>query len=138
MGIFDKLTGEKEIVLDSKSAILLGCLTMVAADGDIDDDEIAIIRRIDGNASTRAWETALNALKKKPLMECAALVAQYINPEHVEPLMANLIDIAMADSELMGAEKQLLEHYMELLSPDPSAIDNIVSVIGLKNSVKTI
>ena len=46
MGIFDKLTGSKDISLSPKSALALAAMTMIGIDGSIEDDEIAILRRI--------------------------------------------------------------------------------------------
>ena len=111
---------------------------MIAADGDIDDDEIAILRRIDGNSETPAWNNALKAWKKHDFDECIALVAKFIDRSHVNPLMANLIDIAMADGHLAGKEQRLLESYMEALSPDQARVEMYIEVIGDKNSVSTI
>ncbi|MBP7242145.1 hypothetical protein [Amaricoccus sp.] len=138
MSLFNRLTGGRETTLDSKSAILLACITMIAADGDIDDDEIAILRRIDGPRETPAWDNAVKAWKAHNLDECIALVAKFIERSHVNPLMANLIDIGMADGHLASREQQLLEAYMEALSPDQSRVEAYVEVIGEKNSVSTI
>ena len=90
------LTGGGETTLDSKAAILLACITMIAADGDVDDDELAILRRIDGPRATPAWDNALKAWKKHNFDECIALVAKFVDRSRVNPLMANLIDIARA------------------------------------------
>ena len=138
MGLFDRLGGSREVILNSKSAILLACITMVAADGDIDDDELAIIRRIDGAGNTAAWDAAVAVFKKHSLGDCADYACKFVDKSHVLPLMANLIDIAMADGQLMGAEKALLERYMEELNPDQGVVSEIVGVIKLKNSVTTI
>lgn len=138
MSLFNRLTGGGETTLDSKAAILLACITMIAADGDIDDDELAILRRIDGPRTTPAWDSALKAWKKHSFDECIALVAKFIDREHVNPLMANLIDIAMADGHLAGDEQRLLEAYMEALSPDQARVEMYIEVIGDKNSVSTI
>ncbi len=138
MSLFNRLTGGGETTLDSKSAILLACITMIAADGDIDDDEIAILRRIDGPHATPAWDKALKAWKRHEFDDCVALVAKFVDRSHVNPLMANLIDIAMADGHLAGREQQLLEAYMEALSPDKARVEMYVEVIGEKNSVSTL
>ena len=53
MGLFDNLRGQQEIALTPRSAMLLACISMVAADGAIDDDEISVIQRIDGRADMR-------------------------------------------------------------------------------------
>jgi uncharacterized tellurite resistance protein B-like protein len=138
MSLFNRLTGGGETTLDSKAAILLACITMIAADGDIEDDEIAILRRIDGPHESPAWNNALKAWKKHNLEDCVRLVAKFVDRSHVNPLMANLIDIAMADGNLAGREQQLLEAYMEALSPDQSRVEMYIEVIGDKNSVSTI
>ena len=138
MSLFGKLTGGGETTLDSKSAILLACITMIAADGDIDDDEIAILNRIDGPRATPAFDNALRAWKKHSFDECIALVAKFVDRSHINPLMANLIDIAMADGHLAGQEQKLLEGYVEALSPDQSRVEMYVEVIGEKNSVSTL
>lgn len=138
MSVFNRLTGGGETTLDSKEAILLACMTMIAADGDVDDDELAILHRIDGPRATPAFENALKAWNKHDFDACISLVAKFIERSHVNPLMANLIDIAMADGHLDGNEKQLLEAYMEALSPDQSRVEMYVEVIGEKNSVSTI
>jgi len=49
-----------------------------------------------------------------------------------------LIDIAMPDGNLAGQEQQLLEAYMEALSPDRSRVEMYVEMIGEKNSISTI
>lgn len=138
MSIFGKLTGGGETTLDSKAAILLACITMIAADGDIDDDELAILNRIDGPLKTPAFDAALKAWKKHGFDECIALVAKFLDRSHVNPLMANLIDIGMADGHLAGDEQKLLEAYMEALSPDQARVEMYVEVIGEKNSVSTL
>jgi len=43
MSLFTRLTGGGETTLDSKAAILLASISMIAADVDIEDDEIAIL-----------------------------------------------------------------------------------------------
>ncbi len=54
------------------------------------------------------------------------------------PFRANLIDIAMADGSLAGAEKRLLENYVEKLQIGADVVSAMVDVIGLKNAVRTI
>jgi uncharacterized membrane protein YebE (DUF533 family) len=138
MGLFDRLGGSREVTLSSKSAILLACVTMVAADGDVDDDELAVIRRIDGTGSTAAWEAAVKVWKQHSASECADYACKFVEPTHVEALLANLTDIAMADGQLAGAEKRLLETYVSKLGVNDNVVSSIVDVIGLKNSVRTI
>ena len=45
MGLFDKLLG-KDVKLTSKSAFILSAMTLIAADGNIDEEEILYLRRL--------------------------------------------------------------------------------------------
>ena len=138
MSLFNRLTGGRETTLDSKEAILLAYNTMIAADGDIDEDELAILRRINGPHEKPAWDSALKAWRRYDFDEFIALVAKFIDLAHLNPLMANLIDTTMGDGHLPGDEQQLLEAYMEALAPDQSRVEMYIEVIGDKNSVSTI
>lgn len=134
MGLFDKLIGGQEISLSPQGGLLLAAISMVAIDGDVDDDELAIIRRLDGSRSTDNWEAALKAWKTKSLQECISLASSSMNPDQRLIAIANLIDIAMADGVLAGAEKDLLEAYVSSFDVDIAQIENIVNVISIKNN----
>ena len=138
MSIFDGLRGQNKITLDSKSAVLLSCILMVSADGSVDDDEMAIIRRIDGSGSTNSWDAAVKAYNKLDRSAAFDLACESLSRDHLMPLMANLIDIAMADGELAGDEKRLLEKFLLKLQPDVGEITSMVDVISVKNSIRTI
>ncbi len=79
MGLFDKLIGAREVALTPQGGLLLAAISMVAIDGDVDDDELAIIRRLDGSGATDAWEAAVKVWKTKPVEECVSLAAASMN-----------------------------------------------------------
>ncbi len=134
MGLFDKLIGNTEISLNPQAGLLLSAITMVAIDGDVDDDELAIIRRLDGSRSTDAWEAALKTWKRKTTSECIILASESMNDKQRMVAIANLIDIAMADGFLAGAEKDLLEAYVKAFDLQDSDVRGIVDVISVKNN----
>lgn len=134
MGLFDKLGGKKEISLTPQAGLLLSAITMAAIDGDADDDELAVIRRLDGSGRTDAWDSAVKAWKMKSLEECIQLAAGSMNSEQRLVAIANLIDIAMADGMLAGAEQKLLEAYVEAFEVGEAEIEQIVNVISIKNN----
>jgi len=139
MSVFDKLRGGGgPAKISSKAAMLLGCILMASADGEVDDDELAIVRRLDGHGSTENWDTAVRAFKRNDRSTCFNMVCDSINSDHVMPFLANLVDMAMADGSLHGQEKNLLEGFVEKLSADADAVGAIVDVIGLKNSISTL
>lgn len=134
MGLFDKLGGHKDIALSPQAGLLLAAISMVAIDGDVDEDELAVIRRLDGSDSTEAWESALKAYKQKSVKECVELATASMNSDQRLTAVANLIDIAMADGGLAGAEKSLLEAYVTAFGVSESAVEGIVEVIAIKNN----
>jgi len=134
MGLFSKLGGSNEISLTPQGGLLLAAITMTAIDGDIDNDEIAIIRRLDGSGKTDAWDSAVKAWKIKTVEECISLAASSMNSEQQLVAIANLIDIAMADGVLVGDEQRLLEAYVEAFDVRESDIETIVNVIAIKNN----
>jgi len=134
MGLFDKLGGNKKISLTPQAGLLLSAITMAAIDGDADDDELAVIRRLDGSGRTDAWDSAVKAWKMKSLEECIPLAAGSMNSEQRLVAITNLIDIAMADGVLAGAEQQLLEAYVEAFEVGEEVIEQIVDVISIKNN----
>ncbi len=134
MGLFDKLGGGREISLTPQAGLLLSAITMVAIDGDVDDDELAIIRRLDGSGRTDAWDSAVRAWKMKSVEECIPLAANSMNSEQRLSAMANLIDIAMADGVLADAERQLLEAYVRAFEISKEEIERIVNIVSIKNN----
>jgi tellurite resistance protein len=134
MGLFDKLGGTKEIVLSKQSALLLSAMTMIGIDGDIDDDEVAIIQRMNReNPSGDDWENALKTWRKKSISESIEIVANILEKEDQITAVANLVDIAMADGILDGDEKILLEAYIEKFDVSSSVVESIVDVVFMKN-----
>jgi len=70
MGLFDKLSSGGQIKLSSQGALLLSAMTMIGIDGDIDDDEVAILQRMDrGNRSSRDWNDSFKTWKKKSIKD---------------------------------------------------------------------
>ncbi len=134
MGLFDKLGGGGEIKLSSQGALLLSALTMIGIDGDIDDDEVAIIQRMDrGNRTSDDWDSAIKAWRKKSISECVDIVTNTLDKQQQITVMANLVDIAMADGILDGDEKILLEQYIEKFDVDTAVVESIVEVVSIKN-----
>ncbi len=134
MGLFDKLLGSKESALTPQAGLLLAAIAMVSIDGDVDDNEFAVIRRLDGSGKTEAWDLAVRVWKAKSIEECVELAAGSMNGEQRLGAIANLIDISMADGALGGSEKRLLEAFVEAFQVDVEAVARIVEVISIKNN----
>lgn len=111
MGFFDKLTGNKDVALSPQAGLLLAAITMVAIDGDMDDDELAVIRRLDGSNSTTAWESAVKTWKAKTARECVPIATAAMNQEQ---------RVVAMDVASFGV--------------DGATVQNIVEVVAIKNN----
>lgn len=133
MGLFDKLLG-KDAKLTPKSAYVLAAMTLIAADGSIDEEEILYLRRLakgDGDSvknAQKVWQANPN------LKDLLPLIAAALDDKQREVVMANLIDLAMADGLLAGAEKELLSLYLQAFNINEEKIKPIIDVIAIKNN----
>jgi uncharacterized tellurite resistance protein B-like protein len=134
MSFFDKLRGASTSDMTPRAAMLLACISMVGADGDIDDDEIAIINRIDGKQVTPAWDQAVRVWKQvSNPRDCVALTAPKLDEAQRRFTLANLVDIAMADGVLGGAEQQLLQDYLQAFGLDDGFVNSLAEFVSIKN-----
>lgn len=135
MGLFDKLRGNSELELSPRAATLLACISMVGADGHIDDEEISIIYRIDGEQRTPAWDQASRAWRQvdRPA-DCVTQVAPRLDTAQRHFTLANLVDIAMADGFLECQEQALLQTYLTAFKLDAAFVEAVGDVIGTNRS----
>lgn len=134
MGIFDKLTGSKPAQLTPKSALVLSALTVVAADGVIDDAELNDLAKI-VRGDRKAVDTALAVMRANPFPGVIDFVAATLDEKQKLATLAILCDIAMADGILAGNEQKILQMYMDKFKVSESAIKPIIDVIALKNDI---
>ena len=134
MGLFDSLS-RKEIEITPQGALLLSAITMVAIDGDIDDDEVAIITRMNKGDNPYDFDNALKFWKKNSYTDCVKKVAEVVNREEQKTVMANLIDIAMADGSFDGDEEKLAEEYIVAFDMDIEFVRQVVDMISIKNKI---
>lgn len=134
MGILDALRGSPKAALSPKTAMLLACVSMMGADGEISDDEVNIVRRIDGGEPSDEWDLALRTWEKMSgPRECIELVSGCLDVPQRQYTFANLIDIALADGGLGDAEQQLIEGYMIAFDLEVEFVDAALKVLVTKN-----
>jgi uncharacterized tellurite resistance protein B-like protein len=132
MGIFSKMTGNRGTVLAPKAALALAAMTMIGADGSVEDEELASLEKI-VRGDSNAFEQAHRAYKDLSVLESADLVNKSLDQEQKVAVIANILDIAMADGLLAGAEEQLMHEYLNRFGlPEPD-VKKLIDVIALKN-----
>jgi uncharacterized tellurite resistance protein B-like protein len=131
MGIFDKLTG-KTATLTPKSALVLSALTVIAADGVIDEAEVNDLAKI-VRGDRKSIDVALQVLKANKFPGVIDMVAGVLDEKQKLATLAILCDIAMADGILANEEKQVLQMYMDKFGISEAALKPIIETIAIKN-----
>lgn len=134
VSLFSKLSVGSGINLTPQAGLLLAAVTMVAIDGDVDEDEMAIINRLNSGGERADWDAAFKTWKGNDAQNCVRLSAAAMNPDQQLVAMANLIDIAMADGVLGDSERALLEAFVATFDVSEDDIQAIVDVIAIKNN----
>lgn len=122
-----------EQLLTPRAAILLAAITVSAADGELNTNEVAIINRLDGFSTSSDWDFAIGVWNDTPMEDCVDLVAKSLNERQQRICFANLVDIAMADGSLHESESFLLGAYTSAFNVADADIEKIFDVITLKN-----
>jgi uncharacterized tellurite resistance protein B-like protein len=131
MGIFDRLTG-KPATLTPKSALVLSALTVIAADGVIDESEINDLAKI-VRGDKKSIDVALQVLKANQFPGVIDMVAAVLDEKQKLATLAILCDIAMADGILAAEEKKVLQMYMDKFGISEETLKPIIEAIAIKN-----
>ncbi len=133
MGFFDRLMGSGKLELTPKSALALACMTMMSADGVVEDSELNDLRRI-VRGDAKAFDQALKGYKTKKIEEVVPIVAQHLNQQQRLATIAILLDLAMGDGNLGDDERRLLQAYSESFELAEADVTEIIDVIAVKNN----
>jgi uncharacterized tellurite resistance protein B-like protein len=131
MGIFDRLAG-KPAELTPKSALVLSAITVIAADGVIEESEINDLAKI-VRGDRKSIETAMQILKENKFPGVIDLVAKKLDDKQKIATLAILCDLAMADGVLAGEEKTILQMYMDKFGVSEATMKPIIEAISIKN-----
>ena len=132
MGIFDKLTG-KPATLTPKSALVLSAITIIAADGAIDEAELNDLSKI-VRGDRKSIDTAMQVMKENPFPGVIDLVVKALDEKQKLATLAILCDIAMSDGVLPGEEKKILQMYMDKFGISEAKLAPIIDAISIKNN----
>jgi uncharacterized tellurite resistance protein B-like protein len=132
MGLFDKLKGSKPVELTPKSALALSAISLIAADGVIDEAELMELAKI-VRGDRNAVNNALQVLRTTPLPDTITMVASCLNEKQRITTLAILADLAMADGILAEDEQKILQQFMEKFGIPEATLKPIIDVIALKN-----
>jgi len=131
MGIFDKLTGKTE-TLTPKSALVLSAITVIAADGVLDEAELNDLAKI-VRGDRKSINVAMEVMRANKFPGVIDLVAAALDEKQRFATLAILCDLAMADGVLAGEEKTVLQLYMDKFGIPEAKLQPFIDAIAIKN-----
>jgi hypothetical protein len=132
MGIFDKLTG-KPAALTPKSALVVSAITVIAADGAIDEAELNDLAKI-VRGDRKSVDLAMQVMKENPFPGVIDLVAKALDDKQKLSTLVILCDMAMSDGVLAAEEKKILQMYMDKFGISEAKLAPIIEAISIKNN----
>jgi uncharacterized tellurite resistance protein B-like protein len=103
-------TTNDESGLSVKMALCLAAITMVGADGEFKEEELAKLRNLIHTDET-AFLKAFSFYNDRPLDVCIKVVAAKLNDEQKRIAYHLLYDLAQVDRDFAISEQDLLEMY---------------------------
>jgi len=126
MGILETAT------LTPKSALVLSAITIIAADGRIDEAELNDLAKI-VRGDRKSIDIAMEVLRVNKFPAVIDLVSAMLDEKQKLATLAILCDLAMADGVLAGEEKVVLQMYMDKFGIPEAKLQPIIDAIAIKN-----
>ena len=137
MSVFEKRLAERRnpaTRLGSRAALALAAMSVIAADGVIEDEEVdALHRLLQGDQA--AYDQAWALFEEITFGECVEIVSSALDEQQRLTAIANLLDLAMVDGRIDDDEKMLLDAYIESFVIPGETLNAMVDVMLVKNDL---
>lgn len=133
MGFFDKFTSSDE--LTPKVALATAMIYMMASDGNLADEEM-IYLSVTLNALGEPKEIIDSAVKYAKKHDLEAFIEEansLLTPEQKMTLLANLIDLLLADGDADEAEEELFSKFADSFGVSQDELQPYIDIISTKN-----
>ncbi len=146
MGLFKNLVGGSGQFPSNEAEAVLGILiSVIAADGDISDDEVESFMYLANRTNTLGpmppqpfrdnVDTCLRIVRRDGAATLMGKCAPMVSQEKRKPLFINSCDLLMRDGRVEPEEEQIIEALQAQLSIDDSFAQNAVSFVVTKYSL---
>lgn len=130
----------ERLEISERSAILLGCATVAAVDGELHDGETAILQKLDSGDDKEDWNVAMelfNQLNSQQitLSDVVDLVNRSLNNEQKAVTFVNMIDICLADQTYVISEQDLINVYAKKFGLSANFFKTTIEIIMIKNKI---
>jgi uncharacterized tellurite resistance protein B-like protein len=136
MDTVKKATAPQPVQMEPTTSLTVAMLSMLYADGVVDTNEVAAIMAV-GCIEQADFDMALQLYTTKLFTpsNCVQSVALGLpRPEQRKACLILMLDLAMADGNLAGAERTLFEEYVATFDVPTADIEKAMRVLGRKNN----
>ena len=132
MGLYDGFQSN-QVNLNPHVALVAGMIYISAADGTLDDNEIADITRIVPDRN--ALDSALQYVRRNPYQQYLAEAARMLTPAQKMCLVLNAADMAMSDGHLAAEEQQKLIQMQQYFQIPDAHLQPCIQTLMMKNNL---
>lgn len=146
MGLFDKFRGRDDVRLSPFLVLIISLVYCQAADGEIDDEEVAfLITALGGQSDEKAGVIGI-AGDKRTLLDQAL---KYVRRTSVDNflreappmlsyqqklcILCNMADSSLADGDAEAEEQELISKFQQAFGVSDDAMRPIIETVILKN-----
>lgn len=132
MGLFDGFPSNS-VQLNPQVALVAGMIYISAADGTLDDNEIADISRVVPDRA--ALDGAMQFVRRTPYQQFLAEAARLLTPAQKMCLVLNAADMAMSDGHLASEEQQKLIQMQQYFQIPDAHLQPCIQTLMMKNNL---
>lgn len=137
MGLFDVFKSEKA-ALSPKKALTVSMLYIMAADGELDPEELGLLFSVAGINSRNELDEAVKYVRSTKWNEFLDQVknGNVLNEEQKLYILCNMLDSSLSDGTAEPEEQQLILKFMESFAISEAQFKAYFDVISFKNNRK--
>lgn len=142
MGLFDSLRAKPAPQFDTQRAVMTIVIAALAADGDVDDEEVARMRsmcarspifaRNSKQEDDRVIDFALASVRQMG-SDAIARAAEALTPPLRETAFAFAVEIVMADGHVGPQEEVFIDRLASLLGVDEGLARAVIGVTAIRS-----
>ncbi|MFW5739138.1 MAG: hypothetical protein ACOC1F_02105 [Myxococcota bacterium] len=132
MGLYDGFQSN-QVQLNPFVALVAGMIYISAADGVLDDNEIAEISRV--VPDRQALDGAMQYVRRVPYQQFLSEAARLLSPAQKMCLVLNAADMAMGDGHLAAQEQQKLIQMQQYFQIPDAHLQPCIQTLMIKNNL---
>jgi uncharacterized tellurite resistance protein B-like protein len=119
--------------LNPKLALAVGLLFMMAADGEIESEEIGQLQSVLGKDQD-LLETAVKYLRSTPYSDFLSAASALLNPQQKLCVLINMADSLLSDGSAAAAEQRTFMEALNAFGMSEESFKPYFETIALKNN----